>query len=224
MFEWLRKGGRVGIYDATNSTKSRRQLIMSRCTDEHIQVIFIESICEDPGSLHSLPLSLARSLAWIPKDCSTSDHSHHIIFFFFTQRQSSSSRPYERQSCTLLSTHAPLTPSDSGRGSANVLRVASLRIDSFEGVPSDDAIKQFQERIEHYTRAYETVDEDEYVRSVQVDRAVWLWSESASKTTVLIDSPPNGSTASSRCLTWGKRSSCTTCRLPTSLAESSSSS
>jgi hypothetical protein len=49
MFEWLRKGGRVGIYDATNSTKSRRQLIMSRCTDEHIQVIFIESICEDPG-------------------------------------------------------------------------------------------------------------------------------------------------------------------------------
>jgi len=62
MFEWLRSGGRVGIYDATNSNKGRRQLIMSRCTDEHIQVIFIESICEDPGN--SAVQNENRSWAW----------------------------------------------------------------------------------------------------------------------------------------------------------------
>jgi broad specificity phosphatase PhoE/predicted kinase len=102
MFEWLRKGGRVGIYDATNSTKSRRQLIMSRCTDEHIQVIFIESICEDPVIIES------------------------------------------------------------------TLRETKLHSPDFEGVPSAEAIQQFQERIEHYTRAYETVDEDEYVSFIKM--------------------------------------------------------
>ncbi|KAJ3125751.1 Fructose-2,6-bisphosphatase [Physocladia obscura] len=37
---------RVAIYDATNSTKERRQIIMDRCEKENIQVMFVESICD----------------------------------------------------------------------------------------------------------------------------------------------------------------------------------
>jgi len=102
MFEWLRSGGRVGIYDATNSNKGRRQLIMSRCTDEHIQVIFIESICEDPDIIQS------------------------------------------------------------------TLRETKLHSPDFEGVPPGEAMKQFQERIEFYKQAYETIDEDEGVSFIKM--------------------------------------------------------
>lgn len=48
MFDWLHKGGMVAIYDATNSTVERRKLLSSRCKDEDVRVVFIESICEDP--------------------------------------------------------------------------------------------------------------------------------------------------------------------------------
>ncbi len=48
--------------------------------------------------------------------------------------------------------------------SVDLYDLLKLCFASFEGVPSAEAIQQFQERIEHYTRAYETVDEDEYVR------------------------------------------------------------
>ncbi|ORY40340.1 bifunctional 6-phosphofructo-2-kinase/fructose-2,6-bisphosphate 2-phosphatase [Rhizoclosmatium globosum] len=37
---------RVAIYDATNSTKERRKIIMERCEKENIQVMFVESICD----------------------------------------------------------------------------------------------------------------------------------------------------------------------------------
>jgi len=53
MFDWLGKGGQVGIFDATNTTAERRALIRSRCDDEHVQAIFIESICEDPVIIES---------------------------------------------------------------------------------------------------------------------------------------------------------------------------
>ncbi|KAL6057924.1 6-phosphofructo-2-kinase/fructose-2,6-bisphosphatase 2 [Balamuthia mandrillaris] len=53
MFDWLQKGGRIGIYDATNNSRERRELIVSRCNDENVQAIFIESICEDPVVIES---------------------------------------------------------------------------------------------------------------------------------------------------------------------------
>lgn len=48
MIEWMVAGGAVGIYDATNTTKSRRKLVLSRCAQENIEVMFLESIVEDP--------------------------------------------------------------------------------------------------------------------------------------------------------------------------------
>ena len=54
----LRKKDRVGIYDATNSTKDRRDWILRECTDKTCRagkptgVIFVESICDDKDLLH----------------------------------------------------------------------------------------------------------------------------------------------------------------------------
>lgn len=47
MVGWLIGGGEVAIYDATNIEKSRRDAIWQRCYAVGIQVVFVESICED---------------------------------------------------------------------------------------------------------------------------------------------------------------------------------
>jgi len=47
MLAWIRGGGRVGIYDATNTTKARRRRVQERCEREGLKVLFIESICTD---------------------------------------------------------------------------------------------------------------------------------------------------------------------------------
>lgn len=44
---WLGEGGDVGIYDATNTERSRRRAIVTRCERAGVRVIFVESICED---------------------------------------------------------------------------------------------------------------------------------------------------------------------------------
>lgn len=48
MLGWLKKDGRVGIYDATNTTRDRRRLVRERCEREGVRVLLIESICDDP--------------------------------------------------------------------------------------------------------------------------------------------------------------------------------
>jgi broad specificity phosphatase PhoE/predicted kinase len=47
MLEWLGSGGEVAIYDATNSTRARRQHVHERCHAAGFPVVFIESICDD---------------------------------------------------------------------------------------------------------------------------------------------------------------------------------
>ncbi len=49
MIEWFDDGGEVGIYDATNSTRSRRRIVEERCRERGIPLVFIESICNDPS-------------------------------------------------------------------------------------------------------------------------------------------------------------------------------
>ncbi|KJE92800.1 6-phosphofructo-2-kinase [Capsaspora owczarzaki ATCC 30864] len=48
LLQWFKEGGRVGFYDATNTTRNRRKLIVDTMTKEKIQTFFIESICDDP--------------------------------------------------------------------------------------------------------------------------------------------------------------------------------
>ncbi|KAF8640270.1 hypothetical protein AX16_010165 [Volvariella volvacea WC 439] len=50
LIDWLKKGGNVGIHDATNSTKARRAWIQARVAKEKgISLIFLESLCDDPA-------------------------------------------------------------------------------------------------------------------------------------------------------------------------------
>ncbi|CAI6095389.1 unnamed protein product [Clonostachys chloroleuca] len=47
MLAWFRSGGVVGILDATNSTKERRKWVMETCSSNGIEVLFVESKCDD---------------------------------------------------------------------------------------------------------------------------------------------------------------------------------
>jgi len=49
MLSWLQIGGEVAIYDATNSTRARRQMVQERCRKHGVPVVFIESMCNDPS-------------------------------------------------------------------------------------------------------------------------------------------------------------------------------
>ncbi|KAF9392786.1 hypothetical protein CPC16_003014 [Podila verticillata] len=49
LIAWLKQGGRVGIHDATNSSRERRKMLLNRLKSEpNCRVLFIESICTDP--------------------------------------------------------------------------------------------------------------------------------------------------------------------------------
>ncbi|KAK7977796.1 6-phosphofructo-2-kinase [Apiospora saccharicola] len=51
MLDWFRQGGVIGILDATNSTKERRKWVLDTCTKEGIEVLFVESKCDDESMI-----------------------------------------------------------------------------------------------------------------------------------------------------------------------------
>lgn len=51
MLAWFRSGGVVGILDATNSTKERRKWVIDTCTAHSIEVLFVESKCDDESMI-----------------------------------------------------------------------------------------------------------------------------------------------------------------------------
>ncbi|KAI4305308.1 hypothetical protein L6164_028680 [Bauhinia variegata] len=46
MISWMQEGGQVGIFDATNSTKNRRNMLM-KLAEGRCKIIFLETICND---------------------------------------------------------------------------------------------------------------------------------------------------------------------------------
>ena len=53
LLHWMEHGGEVGIYDATNSTRERREHVRLRCEAVGLQVVFIESSCEDTAIIEA---------------------------------------------------------------------------------------------------------------------------------------------------------------------------
>ena len=47
LLDWFGMGGEVGIYDATNTERSRRDVIRDRCARAGVKVVFVETICDD---------------------------------------------------------------------------------------------------------------------------------------------------------------------------------
>lgn len=52
MLEWLQNDGDVGIFDATNASKERRDILLKFCDENDIKPFFIESICNDPSLIN----------------------------------------------------------------------------------------------------------------------------------------------------------------------------
>jgi len=48
-FAWMAGGGRVAIYDATNTTRERRRTIAARCATEDRELLFVEIVNTDPA-------------------------------------------------------------------------------------------------------------------------------------------------------------------------------
>ncbi|HMV69802.1 MAG TPA: 6-phosphofructo-2-kinase/fructose-2,6-bisphosphatase [Myxococcota bacterium] len=49
LLAWIRDGGEVGIYDATNHTQARREWVRGECEAAGVRVVFLELQCEDPS-------------------------------------------------------------------------------------------------------------------------------------------------------------------------------
>ncbi|MCP3984355.1 MAG: 6-phosphofructo-2-kinase/fructose-2,6-bisphosphatase [bacterium] len=50
---WLRGAGRIAVYDATNSTRERRQSIAERVEAEDFELLFIEIVNDDPAIIEA---------------------------------------------------------------------------------------------------------------------------------------------------------------------------
>lgn len=53
LLAWMENDGEVAIYDATNSTRERREHVRVRCEAAGLQVVFIESSCEDTAIIEA---------------------------------------------------------------------------------------------------------------------------------------------------------------------------
>jgi broad specificity phosphatase PhoE/predicted kinase len=48
LLAWFKNDGEVGIYDATNAERPRRDIIRQACLAAGVGVLFVETICDDP--------------------------------------------------------------------------------------------------------------------------------------------------------------------------------
>src|SRR5262249_3658924 len=53
LLDWFKKGGEVGIYDATNAERHRRDTIREACSAAGVGVLFVEIICDDPAVIEA---------------------------------------------------------------------------------------------------------------------------------------------------------------------------
>src|SRR5688572_1609139 len=53
LLAWFNQGGEVGIYDATNAERHRRDTIREACEAAGVGVLFVEIICDDPAVIEA---------------------------------------------------------------------------------------------------------------------------------------------------------------------------
>jgi broad specificity phosphatase PhoE/predicted kinase len=82
---WLRAGrGRVGIYDATNATRERRDLVTARLAEHGLVPLFVESVCTDPAVVEANVRETKLSMpdyAGVNPDEAVTDFRERIAFY-----------------------------------------------------------------------------------------------------------------------------------------------
>ena len=119
MCSWLEEGvGEVAVYDATNTTLERRQMIYDWVVDKYgYKLFFVESFCNDPNIIEC-NIRVRHTIITCAVD--------YLTKFNFDL--------FEKE----VKVHSP----------------------DYRDVSSDDALRDFMQRIEHYDRAYQPLDEE----------------------------------------------------------------
>jgi len=87
LLDWMiDEDGDVAIFDATNSTKARRDAVLNACKKryEHVNVVFVESICTDPKVVLSNMAQKVKNspdFAKVPFDEAMADLKKRIGFY-----------------------------------------------------------------------------------------------------------------------------------------------
>jgi broad specificity phosphatase PhoE/predicted kinase len=90
MLGFLRGGGDIAIYDATNNTRERRALVHARCAAEGHEVVYVESITNDPALIETnIRGTKARSPDYegVPEDAAVSDFRMRIAHYEHTYQE-----------------------------------------------------------------------------------------------------------------------------------------
>ncbi|XP_040030766.2 6-phosphofructo-2-kinase/fructose-2,6-bisphosphatase 3 isoform X5 [Gasterosteus aculeatus] len=66
------EGGQVAVFDATNTTRERRDMILQFGSENDFKIFFIESVCDDPGVIASNIMEVKVSCPDY-RDCNTTD-------------------------------------------------------------------------------------------------------------------------------------------------------
>jgi broad specificity phosphatase PhoE/predicted kinase len=62
LLNWFARGGEIGIYDATNTERQRRDFIRRSCAEAGVNVMFVEIICDDPAIIEANVRSIKVTL------------------------------------------------------------------------------------------------------------------------------------------------------------------
>jgi broad specificity phosphatase PhoE len=84
MLDFLREGGDIAIYDATNNTRERRALVQARCAGEGHEVVYVESISNDPALVETnIRGTKARSPDYegVPEEAAVRDFRMRIAHY-----------------------------------------------------------------------------------------------------------------------------------------------
>ncbi|HEY8087516.1 MAG TPA: 6-phosphofructo-2-kinase/fructose-2,6-bisphosphatase [Polyangiaceae bacterium] len=90
MLAFLRDGGDIAIYDATNNTRERRALVRARCAAEGRDVVFVESIANDPDLVETnIRGTKARSPDYegVPEEAAAGDFRMRIAHYERTYQE-----------------------------------------------------------------------------------------------------------------------------------------
>ncbi|KAK9893801.1 6PF2K-domain-containing protein [Cystobasidium minutum MCA 4210] len=71
VMKYFHEGGQVAIYDANNTTIAERQFLRDICAREHVNIMFIETICSDAiveKNIRAVKLASPDYKGWNPED------------------------------------------------------------------------------------------------------------------------------------------------------------